>query len=88
MAESKLITLSMDFAVKILKLCDNIKGHYSLVNQPERSAASIGANIREANYVHSKPDFIEKFQIMLKEYSETELIFVSYDHGHTFYEII
>lgn len=46
MAESKLIRLSMDFAVKTLKLCDNIKGHYSLVNQLERSAASIGANIR------------------------------------------
>ena len=62
----------MDFAVKILKLCEGIKGHYSIVNQLERSATSIGANIREANYAHSKPDFIAKMQISLKECYETE----------------
>lgn len=62
----------MDFAVKVLTLCDGIKGHYALVNQLERSATSIGANIREANYAHSKPDFISKLQIALKECYETE----------------
>ena len=67
MAESKLAELSMDFAVKVLKLCDSIKGHYSLVNQLERSATSIGANIRESNYAHSRADFISKLQIALKE---------------------
>ena len=72
MAESKLRELSTDFAVKIIKLCENIKGHYSLVNQLERSATSIGANIREANYAHGKPDFIAKLQIALKECYETE----------------
>lgn len=72
MPESKLAVSSMDFAVKILKLCDIIKGHYSIVNQLERSATSIGANIREANYAHSKPDFVSKLQISLKECYETE----------------
>lgn len=72
MAENKLADLSMDFAVKILKLTDNTKGHYSLMNQLERSATSIGANIREAKYAHSKPDFISKLQISLKECYETE----------------
>lgn len=72
MTESKLATLSMDFAVKVLKLCENIKGHYSLINQLERSATSIGANIREANYAHGKADFIAKLQISLKECYETE----------------
>ena len=72
MAESKLRDLSTDFAVSIIKLCDTIKGHYSLVNQLERSAASIGANIREANYAHGKADFIAKLQIALKECYETE----------------
>lgn len=62
----------MDFAVKVLKLCERIKGHYSLVNQLERSATSIGANIREANYAHSRADFISKLQIALKECYETE----------------
>ncbi len=72
MAESKLANDSMDFAVKVLKLCDEIKGHYSIINQLERSATSIGANIREANYAHSKPDFVSKLQISLKECYETE----------------
>ena len=72
MAESKLSELSLDFAVNVMKLCDGIKGHYSLVNQLERSATSIGANIREANYAHSKPDFVSKLQIALKECYETE----------------
>ena len=72
MKENKLADLSMDFAVEILKTCENIKGHYSLVNQLERSATSIGANIREAKYAHSKPDFISKLQISLKECYETE----------------
>ncbi len=72
MANGKLSGLSMDFAVNILRLCDDIKGHSSLVNQLERAATSIGANIREANYAHSKPDFIAKLQIALKECYETE----------------
>ena len=42
----KLADLSMDFAVKILKMTDCIKGHYSLINQLERGATSVGANIR------------------------------------------
>ena len=58
MAENKLADLSVDFAVKILKMTDSIKGHYSIINQLERSATSIGANIREAKY------------ILLKKYKE------------------
>ena len=72
MKENKLVDLSMDFSVKIIKLCETIKGHYSLVNQLERSSTSIGANIHEANYAHSKADFIAKLQIALKECYETE----------------
>ncbi len=72
MPGSKLRTLSTDFAVKIIKLCESIKGHYSLTNQLERSGTSIGANIHEANYAHSRNDFISKLQIALKECYETE----------------
>ena len=72
MAENKLADLSTEFAVKILNLTDAIKGHYSLANQLERSGTSIGANIHEANYAHSKADFVAKFQIALKECYETE----------------
>lgn len=72
MAENKLADMSTEFAITILKLTEEIKGHYSLSNQLERSGTSIGANIREAKYAHSKPDFIAKLQISLKECYETE----------------
>lgn len=72
MAESKLRSDAVDFAVAILKFCESIKGHHSLVNQLERSATSIGANIHEANYAHGRADFIAKLQIALKECYETE----------------
>lgn len=72
MGNNKLADLSIDFAVNILKMTDTTKGHYSLMNQLERSATSIGANIREAKYAHSKADFIAKLQIALKECYETE----------------
>jgi len=71
-SESKLRDTAIDLAVGIIKLCDGIKGHYSIVNQLERSATSVGANIHEANYAHSRPDFISKLQISLKECYETE----------------
>ena len=72
LSESKLRDLSVEFSVNTIKLCENIKGHSSLVNQLECSATSIGANIHEANYAHGKPDFIAKMQIALKECYETE----------------
>ena len=82
MSESKLRELSIDFAVKTIKMCETINKHRSLVNQLERSATSIGANIHEANYAHSRSDFIAKLQIALKECYETEYwleIFVKSD---------
>ena len=72
MAGSKLRDLSMDLSVKVIKMCDNIKGHHSLVNQLERSATSIGANVHEANYAHGKADFVSKMHTALKETAETE----------------
>ena len=72
MAENKLADLSTEFAIQILQLTNNIKGHYSLSNQLERSGTSIGANIREAKYAHSRADFIAKLQIALKESNESE----------------
>ena len=72
MADNKLADLSTEFAIQILKLTDGIKGHYSLSNQLERSGTSIGAHIHEAQYAQSRPDFIAKLQIALKECYETE----------------
>ena len=72
MRENKLADLSMLFAVNALESANSVEGHYSLKNQFERSATSIGANIREANYAQSMADFISKLQIALKECYETE----------------
>lgn len=72
MKENKLIDLSIEFSVAVIELCDSIKGHRSMTDQLERAATSIGANIHEANYAHSKADFIAKLQIALKECFEAE----------------
>ncbi|MBR3934375.1 MAG: four helix bundle protein [Clostridia bacterium] len=72
MTDNILVDLSMDFSVEIVNLCDSIKGKSALTNQILRSGTSIGANIHEANYAHSRADFISKMQIALKECYETE----------------
>jgi four helix bundle protein len=72
MRENTLVDRSMAFSIAIIHLCEAISGHRSLVNQLERSATSIGANIHEANYAQSRSDFISKLQIALKECYETE----------------
>ena len=73
MSESKLRTQSMDFAVSIVNLVKNLKEKRESIisNQIGRSGTSIGAHIREAQYAHSKSDFISKLQIALKEANET-----------------
>lgn len=66
---------SKAFALKIIKVCNEIKREKResvLTNQLLRSGTSIGGNIREAMYAHSKADFIAKLQIALKECSESE----------------
>ncbi len=75
MKENILIDLSKQFAVRIVNLCTDIKERKQgniLLNQLLRSGTSVGANIHEANYASSKADFINKFQIALKECYETD----------------
>ena len=66
MAESKLRTLSIDFAVQILNLVKFLKNQHETIvsNQIGRAGTSIGANIHEAQYAHGKADFIAKLQIV------------------------
>lgn len=73
MSESKLRDISLDFAVSIVNLVKDLKLKKESIisNQIGRSGTSIGANIREAQYAHSKADFISKLQIALKEANET-----------------
>lgn len=73
MSESKLRSLSMDFAVEIIELVKHLKDNREsiIANQIGRSGTSIGANIHEANYAQSRKDFVSKLEIALKEASET-----------------
>jgi four helix bundle protein len=73
MPENKLAELSFEFAKSIVFLMDDIKTPKSsyMIDQLARAGTSIGANIHEAQYAHSKADFIAKLEIALKEASET-----------------
>ena len=73
LSENILADLSFEFAVAIVNLVDNVnvpKSSY-MIDQLARSGTSIGANIREGQYAHSKKDFIAKYEIALKEANET-----------------
>ena len=75
MRDNQLVRLSKSFAVSVINLCDTLKERKkasAIINQLLRSGTSIGANIHEANYASSKADFINKFQIALKECFETD----------------
>ena len=63
---------SIDFALEVSDICEEIKGCSVYVNQLLRSSSSIGANIHEARYAQSRADFIHKLEIALKESSETD----------------
>ena len=72
---SPLLDKSKAFALRIIKVCNEIKRDKKesiLTNQLVRSGTSIGTNIREAFYAHGRADFIAKLQIALKECSESE----------------
>ena len=66
---------SLDFAVRIVKLCSYLcdeKQEHIMSKQLLRSGTSIGANVKEALYAQSDKDFLSKMSIALKEASETE----------------
>ena len=63
---------TINFAIEISDICDNIKGCSVYINQLLRCSSSIGANLHEAKYAQSKADFISKLEIALKESYETE----------------
>ena len=72
--ESPLLNKSLEFATQIVWFYEEYaksKRDTTIVKQLLRSATSVGANINEAIYGNSKPDFISKLHISLKEVSES-----------------
>ena len=66
---------TMRFAVATLQFLDSLPPTNStriICYQLGKSASSIGANYREANGSESRPDFVHKIGIVLKEAKETE----------------
>ena len=72
--ESPLLNKSLEFATQIVLFYEEYaksKRDTTIAKQLLRSATSVGANINEAIYGNSKPDFIAKLHISLKEVSES-----------------
>ena len=72
MARNYLLTYAEQLATDVELLCQNIKAPSNTLFQIRKSSSSVYANIREANYGQSKADMLSKFEIALKECSETE----------------
>ena len=66
--ESPLLNKSLEFATQIVLFYEEYaksKRDTTIAKQLLRSATSVGANINEAIYGNSKPDFIAKLHISL-----------------------
>ena len=72
MAKNYLLIYSEQLATDTELLCQNIKSPSNTLFRLRKSSSSVYANIREANYGQSKGDMCSKFEIALKECSETE----------------
>lgn len=74
-SNSELAEYSIELAIGIVnyyKWLVSEKKEFVMSKQILRSGTSVGANIHEAYYAVSRPDFISKMHIALKECSETE----------------
>ena len=75
MKESIIKDKSMSFAIRVVRCYKYLveeKHEFTLSKQMLRCGTSIGANIKEALRGQSRPDFIAKMNISLKEASECE----------------
>lgn len=72
MSKNYLQIYSEQLATEIELLCQSITAAYNILLQIRKSSSSVYANICEANYGQSKADMLSKFEIALKECSETE----------------
>jgi four helix bundle protein len=63
------------FAVRVIRVCQALDERpgvrRTLASQLLRSGTSVGANVSEAQAAQSRPDFVSKLNIALKEARET-----------------
>ncbi|MBI6872735.1 four helix bundle protein [Clostridium aciditolerans] len=75
MSESLVYKKAFHFSIDIVNFYKTLlkdKKEYILSKQLLRCGTSVGANIKEALDAQSKPDFLSKMNIALKEASEVE----------------
>jgi four helix bundle protein len=75
MDKNAVMNKSYSFALRVIsvyKILSIEKREFILSKQLLRSGTSIGALIKEAEHAQSRPDFINKMNIALKEANETE----------------
>ncbi len=73
--ENQIEAKSFQFAIRVVNLCKYLrteKKEFILSKQLLRCGTSIGANVAEAQQAQSRPDFISKLNIALKEAEETK----------------
>lgn len=72
MSESIVKGKSYDFALRIIKLCAQLRGqkHFEISSQLLRAGTSIGANVEEALAGRTRKDFFAKMSIASKEARE------------------
>jgi len=73
MAKSVIREKSYDFALRIVKLCMQLRDnrHFEIASQLLKASTSIGANIEEALAGQSRKDFFAKMAIASKEARES-----------------
>src|ERR1044072_308863 len=74
MKSSPLQDKSYAFAIRMVRMYQFLsaqKREFILSKQVLRSGTSVGANIAEASFAQSKPDFVTKLSIAAKEAHET-----------------
>ena len=85
-SESIVKDKSYQFAIRIVnayKYLTNTEKEFVLSKQMLRSGTAVGALIREGIHAQSRPDFLNKMNIALKEAYETEYwISLLYDTGY------
>ena len=73
--ENIIISKTESFADRIAKmykyLSEKRQGDKDMLKQIVRSGTSIGANVSEGQFAQTKPDFLTKMTIALKEANET-----------------
>jgi four helix bundle protein len=84
--DNLIVQLTFEFSLDIIEFCEQLNkiNKFNLSNQLFRSGTSIGANVKEAQNAESKPDFIHKLKIALKEADESEYWLLLCKHSKTY----